>query len=83
MAKRKAKAHPVVQIDWCDAWGSASWMPIAEAKEHYNAGAPCRSVGFLLDENKDGFLLAGTIGEKDVNAMFFIPRAWAKAVKRG
>ena len=83
MAKKTKKTHPITKISWVDAWGNASWVGIDEAVEHYSAGAPCVSVGFLIKESKEGYLLAGTIGERDVNAMFFIPRAWARSVSRG
>lgn len=83
MAKKKPKTYPIAKISWVDAWGNASWMAIDEAIEHYAAGAACTSVGYLIKESKEGYLLAGTIGERDVNAMFFIPRGWVRDVKRG
>lgn len=83
MARTIKAEYSIVTIEWSDAWGNSSWTTIDDAKQHYASGAPCKSVGFLLNESKEGYLLAGTIGERDVNAMFFIPRAWAKVVKRG
>ncbi len=82
MSRKAKEQYPLVKISWTDAWGSSSWTDINEAAEKHAKGAPCVSVGFLLEETPDGYLIASTISERDVNGMFFIPASFAQRVKR-
>lgn len=82
MAKKQEKIYPLVKITWSDAWGHSSWMEINEAVGQHSKGEQCVSVGYLLSDTAEGYLLASTISSRDVNGLFFVPRAMAKAIER-
>jgi len=61
---------PIVLIEWLDAYASAGWEDDSKAEP-----APCKTIGFLIDETDTYVLLAATLGHStETNARFAIPK---------
>jgi hypothetical protein len=78
-----------VLVEWVDSRIGNDWVPVDDAKRtaaHENA-IVCVSVGFLVEENAEYVLLAGTssppsFAEKElVNGVTQIPACAVRAVK--
>lgn len=76
----KAKQVPnmdtakVVYVEWVDAVADLGWqtLPIIAATHL------CKTIGYLVDENKEAICIASTISISDTNARMHIPKAWIK-----
>ena len=69
------KSPKLVLIEWIDAYHLDAWqfgaVPVANFE-------PCWSVGFLMDENKQGVLIAQTWFEGDCANLIGIPKGMIK-----
>lgn len=73
-----------VHIQWIDAhtsMGSAVWLTRDEILELHSTAknATMHTVGFVVEENADGIILAQSWCETDDmfgGGSFFIPKAW-------
>lgn len=83
----KGKAPQIVLVEWIDSHSGDGWMPLDELREKASI-LYCRSVGFLIEQNRAGLMLVGSIsGEKNGNIRLngtgdiFIPRKCVVKVK--
>ena len=65
------KSPKLVLIEWVDAYHVDAWQFGAKPKADF---APCWSLGFLMDENKQGVVLAQTWFDGDCANLIGIPR---------
>jgi hypothetical protein len=61
----------LVYVEWVDAVSDGGWEDNVKVDIH-----PVRTVGFIVDENKDGICLASTLSHEMSNARMHIPKAW-------
>ena len=74
---------PMVRVDWGDAWSHSGWVE----NEYACKAEPLSSVGFLLERNKDGVLLAARstnspLRRPDYGNMCFIPHGMITKITR-
>lgn len=77
MAPRKAKfKYPLVKIVWVDAEsGNQEWV----LPEELDGALPqVTTVGFLIKETEDAYIIASTITDTHVNGQFKIPKGMTK-----
>ena len=69
----------VVYIEWSDAVAVADWEEVNEP-----ALVTCKTVGFLVGENKTAICVAAVVSETDkqTNAKIHIPKAWCSKIIR-
>lgn len=78
MAVKKSKYnHQLVEIIWVDAETSHGWEEHAEA----NATLPTAiTIGFLIRETEDAYLVASTYSDTASNARIKIPKGMVKTI---
>ena len=69
------KSPKLVLIEWVDAYHVDAWQFGANPKADFD---PCWSLGFLMDENKQGVVLAQTWFDGDCANLIGIPRGMIK-----
>lgn len=80
--KRKTKRPPnrLLEIVWGDAWNGSAWV-----RQGADECKPLlvSTVGYLVKETKEGYIVAGAISEAGLACNdFFIPRGMVKSVGR-
>lgn len=88
-AKIKKLPYPIVEISWVDSEHDADWSTLSELVESQEHTLECRTVGFLVLEKDDRYVLATSIGmakadiEEQVSAYITIPKQavlWIKGL---
>lgn len=76
VAARKAKyKHPLVEILWVDAETGHGW----EEHDEIDVALPTAvTVGFLIRETEDAYLVASTYSDTATNARIKIPKGMMK-----
>lgn len=69
----------LVIVYWRDAASDDRWQKISDAKEM--TPEPCRTVGWLLNQNETHYVIAGTVGGDECSQIFSIPKAWADKIE--
>ena len=77
VAKPKYK-HPLVEIIWVDAETTHGWEESNEADITLPLAT---TVGFLIRETDDGYLVASTYSDTSSNARIKIPKGMCKTYK--
>jgi hypothetical protein len=66
-----ATSGTIVYVEWVDAVADIEWQDNVKAEIH-----PCKSIGWVVDENKDALCIACTVSMESSNARIHIPKAW-------
>jgi hypothetical protein len=66
-----ATSGTIVYVEWVDAVADVEWEDNVKAEVH-----PCKSIGWIVDENKDALCIACTVSMESSNARIHIPKAW-------
>ncbi len=61
----------LVYIEWVDAVADAGWDSAKPPELH-----PCRTIGFVVSENKEAICIASTLSLEQSNARMHIPKKW-------
>lgn len=61
----------LVYIEWVDAVADAGWDSVKPPELH-----PCRTIGFVVSENKEAICIASTLSLEQSNARMHIPKKW-------
>lgn len=70
-----------VEVEWADATGNVGWRPLVDVEDQ--EAASCRSIGYLVFQNKERLTLAMTQGlNGDVCGSITIPTPWVKKVRQ-
>ena len=78
MAAKKYK-HPLVEITWVDAETDHGWEETSES----DAVLPITTtIGFLIRETDDAYLVASTISETSSNGRIKVPKGMVKEIKK-
>lgn len=64
----------LIYVEWVDAVASSGWEKHEEAESIHL----CRSIGYVVKEDKDCLILASTISQDQNNCRIAIPKAWIK-----
>ena len=65
----------LVYIEWVDATTSDGWEKF---DIHQHGIDYCKSVGWLLHEDKQQIVMASTVSDNQTNQRIAIPKAWIK-----
>jgi len=68
----------VLYVEWIDATATAGWDKFDRKDATVDL---CKSIGFLVKQNKDMISLAAAISDKECNAIINIPTLWIKKKK--
>ena len=89
--KTKKLPYPIVEVAWVDSEHDADWSTLSELVESQEHTLECRTVGFLVLEKDDRYVLATSIGmakqdiEEQVSAYITIPKLavlWIKGLPK-
>ena len=69
--KRDVATPKLVYLEWVDAVADLGWESDVKVALH-----PCHTVGYIIDETKDGICVAATWSKTMSNARMHIPKAW-------
>jgi len=72
------KSPKLVLIEWIDAYHLDAWQFGAAPKADFD---PCWTVGFLMDETKQGVIVAQTWFDQDCANLIAIPKGMIKTIK--
>ena len=77
----KRKPTYLVIIEWGDAWSGSHWVDL---NHDVARASKIISVGYLMEENKDGYLITGRVDRdnNDVGNRSFIPRGMVQKITR-
>jgi len=80
MNLNKLKQYNEYYVEWVDSVGTSGW-------EHIESLAPMptarvRTLGFLIENNKDSIIIAMSISQKGLFSRLSIPKVAIKKVKR-
>lgn len=64
----------ILYVEWVDAVANTGW----DTAENADPVHRCKTIGFLIKEDKESMVIASTISEKESNARMTIPKAWIK-----
>ena len=79
----KSRKYPLYEITWRDASCSNGWKPFDKITDHDLCHYEVKTVGYLVRENKDYYLLAQSMSNHDnVDNRFQIPKKWIVRKKR-
>ena len=78
MASKKKYKHPLVEVLWIDAETTHGWE---ESKEADIILPEATTVGFLIRETEDAYLIASTYSDTSSNGRIKIPKGMAKSYK--
>ena len=80
MAKSK---HQLYEISWRDASSASGWKKLAAITDEDLCHYEVKTVGYLVRENKDYYLLAQSMSNyQNVDNRFQIPKKWITKVKK-
>jgi hypothetical protein len=72
-----------VEVWWDDCTLLApGWTPLARIAEVRRKAVKCRSVGFVVRDDKHGITLAQNVHANDVAGVVHIPRGQIRKIKR-
>jgi hypothetical protein len=71
-----------IYIEWYDAYTKDGWERTDEAKEICEPLMLCKSIGFLLNEDKDQITICHTYNPQMTMGMLHIPKGTIKRIKR-
>ena len=69
--KRTVATPKLVYLEWVDAVADLGWEADVKVALH-----PCHTVGYIIDETKEGICVAATWSKTMSNARMHIPKAW-------
>ena len=70
-----------VKVTWYDAYTRDPWESIEEAKSLCKPKMVCKTVGWLLDADKDHITICHTFNPQMVMGSLHIPRQTIKKIK--
>jgi hypothetical protein len=65
MSKKRKKRRPLLFIEWMDHTSHDEWIYTAEKLEEHTGLSRIFSVGWLVKEKKDAFIIASTLSVED------------------
>lgn len=62
----------IIYFEWIDAVASSGW----ESVEKKHQCDRCKTVGFLIAEDKNEITVAAAISDKECNSRITVPKKW-------
>jgi hypothetical protein len=76
MAPKSKHKYPLIRLDWIDAEsGAAEWIEPSEIDGTLPA---VTTIGFLIKETEDTYIIASTITDTHINGQFKVPKGMTK-----
>lgn len=70
--------HRMVRINWVDACTDHGWTPLKTAKKYKSAKVS--TVGWLIGDHEDRYIVALTRDSEDANGIIAIPKGWVQEI---